>query len=822
MLISHNWLKKHVNTNSSFSPEEIGAKLKASTVEVENIIIQGENLRDVVVGKVLSADKHPNADKLKLCKVDIGNEQLQIVCGGSNVAEGMSVAVAKIGARVKWHGEGELITMEPAKIRGVESFGMICASTEIGLADVCPLKDEKEIMDLTAFNAVPGTPLAQVFSLDDAIFEIDNKTLSHRPDLWGHYGIAREVAILFGRTLQEYKTAKIKELEKKAEKKYKLEVSVEDESLCSRYMAVAVSGIKIAESPAWLKTALLSVGMRPINNVVDITNYIMLELGQPMHAFDANFVAGDKKKNITVRTAGDGEKMLALDGKEYALENSDLVIASGEKAIALAGVIGGKGSEVSSNTETIIFESANFYSTSIRKTSNRLGLRTESAVRFEKSLDPNMCETALCKAVEMVMALCPEAKVASNFVDKKNFVLKTGPVVIEADTFRKKMGVEVEAKQIINILEKLGFSVTVKKKSYSVKIPTWRATKDISIAEDIIEEVVRIFGFENIPSSLPFFPINSPAENKLRLLERKIKNVVSEELGYSEVYNYSFVSEHQILNFGDDPKKYLELDNPLSKEKPFLRRNLLQNLLENVRNNIEKYSEVKIFEVGRVFTNEQTGLRAKINRDELLPKQDSWFTAMYCAKGNDAPFWQARKIVETIFQALNIKWDIVKLEKVLPWEHPSRVALFGCADTYMGVMHELHPSVTEASGVANRVGVVRINLDILSEVLNKVPRIQYEPLSNYPVALRDVALIVGREITHEQILSSLAGIDVLLTKIELFDVYEGANLQEGRKSMGYHFTYSATGRTLTAEEVDLAHEKVVKMLTDKFAAEVRK
>src|SRR3989338_5643835 len=380
MLISFNWLKQHVTLPNSATPFEVAEKLKLSTVEVEGIKHQGKHLENIVVGKILSCEKHPNADKLKVCSVDVGKEKVTIVCGGSNVADGMMVVVAKSGAKVKWHGEGDLVELKPTVIRGVESNGMICGADEVGLLELFPKKEEKEIVDLSGRKLKAGEPLAAALSLSDVIFEIDNKSLSNRPDLWGHYGIAREVAALFGREVAAYAVPEIKE-----GKEVKLSVKVEDEKLCPKYLAVAVSGIKIEESPAWLKERLAAVGLRPINNIVDITNFVMLDLGQPMHAFDAAQIVNTKSgQKIIVRHAGDGEEFTTLDGKKHKLDSNMLVIANAEKAVALAGVMGGLASGVNDNTTSIVFESANFDAASIRRTSTKLGLRTDSSARFEK------------------------------------------------------------------------------------------------------------------------------------------------------------------------------------------------------------------------------------------------------------------------------------------------------------------------------------------------------------------------------------------------------------------------------------------------------
>ena len=816
MLISYNLLKKHVNL-VSVDPKELAEKLKASTVEVEGLQNQGELLQNVVVGKVTVADKHPNADKLKLCKVDVGAEELQIVCGGSNVIAGMLVAVAKVGAKVQWHGEDKLTELQPTKIRGEESFGMICASTEIGLGEMFPLKDEKEILDLTNYNSQAknpvGLPLAELLGLNDIILEIDNKSLSHRPDLWGHYGMAREVAVLYDRDLNIYETKKIT-----PGKDFKLKVEIEDKKLCPRYMAVAMDGIKVGPSPVWLQEKLMTLGHHPINNIVDITNFIMLDLGQPMHAFDATKV----EEKIVVRQAKNGEKILALDKNEYELKENDLVIADSKKALAIAGVMGGMESAISDNTNSIIFESANFEPVGVRKTSTRLNLRSDSSMRFEKSLDPVQCEVALQKAVELVMECCPDAKVVSKVIDENNASSSATIIEMPINIFEKKLGVEIVQKDVLNILSHLGFEVKSKKDSYSIKVPSWRATKDISIAEDVVEEVARFYGFNNIVSSLPAMPIIPPLKNNLRNLERTIGETLVKELGYCEVYNYSFVSENQIVKMGDDLSKYLELDNPLSKERPFLRRNLLPNLLENIKNNIEVYPEVKIFEIGKVFSTEQSGVRADSNGDSLLPRQDTWLVAASAIKKDEVPYWNARRALESIFSGLKVNFETVPADKVLPWEHPNRLSLVKVFGRKVGLVCEINPIVSKNLGIEQRVGLLQLDLSILSELFeNKERRSSYKPASEFPAVVRDLAFLVKKEVEHAKILSSLLKIDPLLTKVELFDIYEGSNIGEGYKSMAYTLTVADSTRTLTTVEVDAVIQKVKNVLEKEFSAQLR-
>ncbi|MFA5061715.1 MAG: phenylalanine--tRNA ligase subunit beta [Patescibacteria group bacterium] len=815
MLISFNWLKKYVKLPDSVSAEDVAEKLKQSTVEIEKVASRAKDLENIVVGKVVSCDKHPNADKLQVCKVSVGNEEVEVVCGGSNVKEGMLVALAKVGAKVRWHGAGELVELAPTEIRGVKSFGMICASTEIGLADMFPLKSEKEILDLSGVKAKPGAPLNKALGLDDAVLEIDNKSLSNRPDLWGHYGLAREVAALYKKDLKAYEVKKIK-----SGKGLKVKVEIEDKKLCPRYMAVAVSGIKVKESPEWLKKSLLAVGLRPINNIVDITNYVMMDLGQPMHAFDAKVLSGDKKQAaIVVRRAKDGEEFVTLDEQKRKLDSSMLMIANPEKSLAIAGVMGGMESGINAGTDTIIFESANFDASSIRKTSTKLGLRTDSSARFEKSLDPNLCVSALSKAVQLALELNPGAGVGGNIADEANFHLSTGPIGFGLEYLKKIAGVEISKKEAVSILERLGFAVTGKGDEMKVKIPSWRATKDISLPEDLVEEIVRIYGYENILSAMPTFPINPPEENKVRKLERQIRDLLVKEMSYTDMYNYSFVSPQMIAKMNDDVKKYIELDNPISQERPYVRRHLITNLLENILKNIDNHPTLRLFEIGKTFISEKPGQRTMANNDDLLPRQDTWLTSVFVEKKNAAPFWQARRVVENILGDLGQNFEVKVPKEIYPWQHKARVARVMVAGEDVGSVYELNPAAGANLGLEWSVGVAALNIDKLAML--PVSDKKYKPLSEYPAIERDLAILVKKEVSHGEIISALAHTDPILASVDLFDVYEGENIGAGYKSMAYHFVYRDLKRTLTAGEVEKVHSKILKILQEKFKASVR-
>ena len=824
MRVSYNWLKHYIDLPDSLTPEEVAHKLTMSTVEVENVEKQGQNLEKIVVGKVNSVQKHPNADKLNICTVEFGEKfPVQIVCGGSNVKEGMLVALAGLGAKVRWHGEGELVELQKVKIRDVESYGMICASTEIGLGQMFPLKDEKEILDLTNLKLKVGQPLAQALKLTDAVFDIDIKSMTNRPDLWGHYGLAREVAALYNKKLKIYKTKKTVASNKA---KINLEVKVEDSKLCPRYMAVAIEGVKIEPSPQWLQSLLLAVGLRPINNIVDITNFILYDLGQPMHAFDKTNLAGNK---IIVRRALKDEKFVTLDEKEHQLSEADIVIADSEKVVALGGIMGGLNSQIKNDTTTVVFESANFEAVTVRKTSLRLGLRTDSSARFEKSLDPNNVELAINRAVELTLEMCPKAKIVSKIVDKANFHLNQGPIELPLDFLRMKIGMDIDKKQIIKILGSLGFVVKEKKESLAVVVPTWRATKDISIKEDLVEEIARIYGYNNFVTTLPLFSIIPPERNELRLLERQIKNILSLECGFTEVYNYSFVSPDTIKKMGFSADKHIELSNPIAKDKPYLRVSLLPNLLENVEKNLHVADDLKLFEVGKVFDISKPGQRVENNSDELLPRQNTMLGLVYSAKGEEQPFYTVAAVVVELMKKFGVEYLLepaVEIEH--KFIHPGRQALIKVGEDVFGIITELHPQVQVSFGIEQRVGLLELNLDRFLEYSSNKSKYQKIPL--YPAVVRDLAFVVDKSIVHNKIVNALSKIDPLIINVELFDVYDpsanaqgkGKNLGENKKSLAYHLTYQSAERTLTAEEVDKIQERVIKIIAKDFKGEVRK
>lgn len=806
MKISYQWLSEQLKAKKMPTPQSIAKELSLKTVEVENVVDQGAFLHDVVVGEILEIKKHPDADKLSVAQVDVGEKKPRQIIFGQMVQMQVGFKIPVALAPTVLPGNKEI---KKVNLRGVMSEGMLCLDQELGL-----LKDGVSIQFFGP-GVKNGTQIKKALGLDDTILEIDNKSLSNRPDLFGHYGIAREVSAIFGVPLRPYNPPKIRE-----GVDTRLSVKVQDKKLCPRYTAVVVDGVNVTASPLWLQNRLRAVGLRPINNIVDITNYVMYEFGQPMHAFDAKqLTTSNEQVTIFVRKAKDREKMKALDDKEYALTNDMLVIADTGKPIAIAGVIGGAESAITEKTASIIFESANFNAVNIRKTAAALGIRTDSSTRFEKYLDPAQTESALERAVELVRQLCLDARVVSKVIDVGSYRLNQGPIIISEDFVKERVGVKIPKKAITKYLRGLGFIVKEKGKKIVVTVPTWRATKDISIAEDLVEEIIRLYGYENIPSTFPVFSINPPMQLPLRKLERRIKELLAYEFDYTEVYNYSFESLEWLKKLGEDVGKHLELDNPVAKDRPLIRRTVLSNMLVNVETNLHRYDCVKLFEIGRTFHTEETGEKVEPKKNERLPKQDTMLGIVYAEKGREVPFFETSGAIRSVFARLGLSVDFFKVtpERLF---HPGRYAQIQVQGKQVGVIGELNTRVQERIGIPHRVAMVEITLNALMSFFQEYSN--YQPLSAYPGVERDIAFVVERSVAHTEIVQTLAGIDPLIVSVELFDVYEGERVEKQKKSMAYHIVYRSKARTLAANEIDTIHAKVIKILEQKFQAEIRK
>ena len=800
MYISLNWLQDFVDIPEKLSPEELGQLLTLKTAEVEGVESEAEKFENIVTGKVLKLEKHPDADKLNVAQVDIGGETIQLVCGGENLAEGMDVAVTKVGAKVRWHGEGELITIEKGKIRGVESCGMIAASSEIGLES--KTEGERDILDLSDRSPKPGTPLAELFGKTDHVFEIDNKSLTHRPDLWGHYGIAREVAAITG--------TKLKALEPKVEMKVdgeKIEVKVEDTKLCPRFCALIIKNVKVADSPNWLKNRLQAVGHNTHNNIVDVTNYVMEEIGQPMHAFDKDKLSG----GIVVRRAKEGEMLKTLDGKERKLSAETGVVADSEKAVSVAGIIGGGNSEIDGNTTTIVLEAANWHPTILRRASIELGVRTDAVQRFEKSLDPHLPELAIRRAAEIILDICPGAEIAGGITDISNFDRSETVVLLDPQKAASKIGIPLSAKEMKDILESLEFKVEGES-PMKVTVPSFRATKDVGIEDDLIEEIARIYGYDNIPSTLPTLPVRLPPEHTERFKKHRTRELFSYGLGFDEVYNYSFYGEGELKNCLMSEEGHVKLLNYLSADQTHMRVSLVPNLLKNLQHNTKYRDAVKIYEIGRSY--KEIG--------QFMPLEEKVVSGAILIKGSASdPFYQAKGAVEVFAQKFGLTVEAKKGIDAAPYAHPNQALTYidQNAQTIAKVF-TLHPLVLRNHDLEGySIALFEINF---TEAMKLEPKeMKYQQIGKFPSIAFDISVVIDLENEVGEVEETIhLAAPELISDVKLFDIYQGEHLEAGKKATAFSITLQAQDRTLTDQDLSAVQAKIFANL-EKIGGQIR-
>lgn len=819
MKISLNWLKKYIDIPDTVTPEQLARDITRCSAEVESIEKEGPLLDKVVVGTILKCTDHSNADSLKVCEVDVGQDvSYTIVCGGSNLKKGQRVAVALPGAYVQWHGEGDPVEVKKIKIRGIESNGMICASDEIGLADLYPASDQKHILDLDEYNiaASVGDSLRTVLGYTDTIFDIDNKTLSNRPDLWGHYGFAREVATIID---VPFKGMPIPDFDMGEEA---IPVQIDNYTLCTRYMGVAMESVSIQESPAWLKHELEKIGIRPINTIVDITNYVMADLGQPLHAFDLDQING----SIHVRNAQDKEKVTLLDDSVIELDSEMLVIADDSQVLALAGIMGGLSSAVTDKTNRIFIECAHFDATNIRHTSTKVGVRSDSSSRFEKSLDPLALDRVLKHVVNLVKKVSPNAQVFSKVIDQKRELPEQINLFLHFDDVGRILGTDLIKPEFIEkTLLSLGFTIEKEDAGWKLGVPSWRATKDITIVEDVVEEILRIFGYDAIQAKSPNMPLEIPQRSIYRDTERKIKSLCSSRFGMNETYTYSFISKDLIEKCGDSTELFYELENPVAYTTPFLRRTLLQPLIETVYENLKHYNDVRIFEIGRVFDKEKEGqYHVSIDSKDLLPAQPYKCAGAISLENADTPFYDIKNVALGMLKQLHVPYilKVVEADGLMPWMHPMRTVEVWALNDFIGVITELHPSVAHTFGISQRVGLFEFDMKALIEHMEEASK--YQQTSMYPEIKLDISCVIDAGVYWQDIVNVMKEKKAdIIKSIKLIDIFEDDKYKaEGKKSLTLRVAYQSHERTLEQEEVQKIHDLLIEKLTNSFKAEIRK
>lgn len=807
MYISLNWLKDYVKITSKIKPENIAEELTNHTVEVEGFVNSASQFNKVVIGKILEVNPHPNADRLRLTVIDVKSKKLNIVCGAPNLEVGQLVAVAMVGA-VLPNG----LEIKESLIRGEKSEGMLCAEDELGLG-----KDHDGIMSIND-NAKVGEAFAKYLKSDDIVLEIDNKSLSNRPDLLNHYGIARELSAIFDLTLKPYEKVINRKWDFLSDKENKFDVKVLAPDLCLRYMAVAVSNIEIKESPAWLKDRLIAANQRPINNIVDLTNYVMFDCGQPMHAFDAA-----KIKKIVVRRAEKDEVIETLDEKNRILSNDDLVISDGKEPIALAGVMGGHNSEITADTTELLLESANFIAYSVRKTSQKLGLRTESSVRFEKALDPALTELAIFRFLTLLKEICPDMKLNSSLIDINNSNQKEIIVDFDLEWLTNKIGQEIPRDSVVNILEKLGFVLEDKKAEVlKVHIPSWRATKDVSNREDLAEEIIRLYGYNNIDSQMPILTMDLPEVNEERKIERKIKSILCLKNSLNEAYNYSFVGEDQLKKLNIDFFNYIKLVNPLSGIQNILRQSLIPGLVSNIKTNQFKSDSFGFFEFGSVFFKTVSNLKKDNTEGNFLPYQEKRLGLMI--SGGDDLIGRLKGIIDSLFKNIldkEVEAEFLVLENVPGWADKNSVAKIILLGQELGEIALLSQEVSENLNLKKGAVLAELNFNKLVEIILSQPTFHFIDTPKYPSIIRDLAFVVNEKILYNDLRREILKFNSLIKSAELFDVYIGNKLAADEKSLAFHINYLSDERTLKSEEIDLLQKELIDYLGKTFEAKLR-
>ena len=757
------------------------ADLSLSTAEVEGIEPFAQGLDGVVIGHVLSREKHAGADKLSVTKVDVGRgEPLQIVCGAPNVAAGQHVAVATLGTQLP----GGLV-IKAAKIRGVESFGMICSEPELGIGDA-----GAGILVLDAKDAAGklGQPFAKALGVEDQVLEIDNKSINHRPDLWGHYGIARELAAIYGRPLKPFGPRAALPSGGESPR-----IAIEDRSACPRYLGLYLDGIPHTPSPHWMRWALRAVGARSIDLLVDLTNWVMFDLGQPLHAFDRRKL-GDAP--IGVRFARAGERMTTLDGVERNLAEKDLLITAGDVPVALAGVMGGDSTKVDGETRAILLEAATFHAATVRRTSTRLGLRSDASARFEKSLDPALTEFAVHRFVSMLQELAPGTRACGAIADPAAWRYEPKRIRLRKARLDLKLGVALPAAQVRSILTGLEFAVEPAADGFDVGVPSFRATKDIAIEDDLIEEVGRMFRYDNIEERPLKSVVAVPHREPELWLCRALARLAATELGAHEVYDYSFVPDALLEACGVAQAEYVRVSNPVAPESTRIRRHVMPSLLGNLAGNLRREREVVLFEDGKGYWPETRDAHG-------LPRELREMAFAFARKGAD-PYAELRAGLVSILARAGYPVTIEKpVHAPLPWCHPGRTAELTRDGHAVGYVGTLHPQVARGLGLEAEVAIATV--DIRALLGQQAHAIRYQPIPAYPSQPVDVALIVPESRSVAAVaafLRSMGEIDGenLVRDVRLFETYVGEGIPSGHKSLNLTVTLGSGKRTLSAKD----------------------
>ena len=804
MKVSYKWLKEYLDL-SDVTPDELAEKMSRTGIEVDDVIYPGKGLSKIVVGETLSVVDHPDSDHLHVCQVNIGTEEpIQIVCGAPNVAAGQKVIVALHGARITGNAK-----IKKGKMRGQESNGMICSLAELGYSESVVSKKYADGIFVLPAEAVPGTEVVDLLELDDAILDID--ITPNRADALSMRGSAYEVAAIYNKALK-FPEAPVSE--KTGSVTEYIKVAVEDTNDTPAYHIQVIKDVKIAESPLWLQNKLMNGGIRPINNVVDITNYILLEYGQPLHAFDYDQIGS---KEIIVRRAKENETMTTLDGVERTLDTDNIVITNGTAPIALAGVMGGLDSEITDGTVTVALEAALFNPVLIRKTAGKFNLRSESSSRFEKGINVATIRTAGQHAAELIHELAGGTIVAGT-ASVDTVEVKDTEVVITLEKINRSLGTDISSDEVTAIFNQLGFASTFDGETFTVAVPPRRW--DISIYADILEEVARIYGYDNLPETLPITPALptalTPKQHTMRITRRFMEGA-----GLTQNISYVLTTAEKAREYAVEDKEGIRLAWPMSEDRSTLRMNLLSTLLDNAAYNVaRKNTDIQFYEIGRVFFPSADSV-LPIEAERLagvmtgMAYQKDWQMA-----AEPVNFYHAKGVLDGYFETMGLS-DQIRFEaaKDLKWMHPGRTAAVYLGDAYIGYVGQVHPATANAYDLKETYA-----FEIDFEAIIAAPKevITQQPIPKFPGVTRDVALLVDETVTHQQIVKTIKeNGGKFLKDVHLFDIYQGKGIEDGKKSVAYSMSFLNPEATLVDEDINKAFTKLVAALETECGAAIR-
>ncbi|WP_430606177.1 phenylalanine-tRNA ligase beta subunit [Enterococcus sp. AZ170] len=807
MLVSYKWLSEYLDL-SKISAKELSDQMSLTGIEVEGVEVPEEGLKKIVVGEVKECIPHPNSDHLSICQVDIGEEELsQIVCGAPNVKAGIKVIVALPGSRITGNQK-----IKKGKMRGEVSNGMICSLQELGYSDSVIPKAYSEGIYYMPNDAVNGDAVFSYLDMDDSIIELS--ITPNRADALSMRGVAYEVGAIYRQT-PDFNDEVLKEDTNESAADY-ISVEVEDKKEVPAYQIRVIKGVKIAESPLWLQTRLMNEGIRPINNVVDVTNYILLLFGQPLHAFDYDKL---DSKNILVRRGKLGEELVTLDGETRKISEENIVITNETVPVALAGVMGGADSEITEETTTVALESALFDSLAVRKTSKKFNLRSESSSRFEKGINHATIGEAGDVAAAMIAKLAGGTVVSGRSIGSE-LTVKEVVVSVTVPRINEYLGTSLDEAAVSEIFDTLGFTYTLDQGKYTVTVPPRRW--DITIEADLIEEVARIYGYDNLPSTLPKGETVAGSLTSRQLLVRKIKSLL-EGTGASEAISYALTTEKKSRQFMMRESLTTSLQWPMSEERSVLRMNLISGLLDDVAYNVaRKNTNVALYEIGRIFYQDNDPKKDLPYEENHLGiiltgnrEVKDWET-----KETPVDFYTIKGMLEVLFDSVGLADEIsYEATKANPEMHPGRTALIKLNETIIGFVGQVHPTVAKEYEVPETY-VAELNLQAIVEAENDA--FVYQQISKFPVVSRDIALLVDESVTSQELIGTISKhAGKFLQTVHLFDVYQGDNIAEGKKSMAYSLTFVNPEATLVDEEINQSMEKVEKALVEAFNVIIR-